>query len=191
MNLDKNNLFQIQKLPYGFIVHNNKEGRDYECYTEFLTDTNNWVRAINCILTRPNKGKLKKTVTRVIGGVERQVEVDDDEEEETLIEDTLEIKISLIIYKTVQFKLKKTTFQWNEDKSKDGQSKNYVLLFTVTKCENKEKKIFIACTDGKEYEFRTDGELKAEKLAANINAQVKAIKLTINTDDLSTNVEAR
>jgi hypothetical protein len=61
MELNKNEFFEslkIQKLPYGFSMHDNKEERDYNLFSEHLTEVNKWVDAINLVILRPNKGKL-------------------------------------------------------------------------------------------------------------------------------------
>ncbi len=52
MNLNKNQLFEalkIQKLPFGFKLNHIKSDREYNFFSELLTETNLWVTAINAV----------------------------------------------------------------------------------------------------------------------------------------------
>ncbi len=52
MNLNKNQLFEalkLQKLPFGFKLNNTKSDREYNFFSELLTETNLWVTAINAV----------------------------------------------------------------------------------------------------------------------------------------------
>lgn len=65
-----------------------------------------------------------------------------EEIEEILYEEEVEKKSGLLS-KSMLLQLKKNSLSWNEDKSKDGSSKNYILLFTITKVETIKTKITV------------------------------------------------